>query len=434
MAPHPTGTVSADPTTDPAKQATTASERRVWRLIWLMAALAGLLVGPMFAQAPHAAVPTVAWGVLLPLFALAEVVVIHLPAQRSSHSHTLREIPAIAGLTFLAPQQYVTAYVLGAGLALLLWSRQRGVKLAFNVSMFAVEAGVGATVYHLVLAGGDPIAPRAWGAAALAVLLTDLASAAAVTAAISLTDGRFDDQVLRESLRSGIPAAMVNTCVALLGVTMAVARPSVLPLLGLVVVLLVVGYRFYVSLARGYAQMDLLYQFVGSTGRSAELDEVIPTVLSEAARLLRSVRAELVSLSVDGTPAESWTWKDGVLTGGGGRVTSWQWWEAATRGEPVRKGLAGPRGGDGTGPRDGLAVPVREGGEVRGVLIVTDRSFEEETYSAGDLPVFEALAAHAGVALEKARVVDSLRRLAAQREHDALHDPLTGLPNRRAFV
>ena len=75
-----------------------------------------------------------------------------MPAQRSSHSHTLREIPAIVGLTFLAPQQYVTAYVLGGGLALLLWSRLRGLKLAFNVAMFALEAAVGALVYHLVLA------------------------------------------------------------------------------------------------------------------------------------------------------------------------------------------------------------------------------------------------------------------------------------------
>jgi diguanylate cyclase (GGDEF)-like protein len=70
---------------------------------------------------------------------------------------------------------------------------------------------------------------------------------------------------------------------------------------------------------------------------------------------------------------------------------------------------------------------------VEAVLLVTDRTFEEETFSAEDLKLFETLAAHAAVALEKARVVDKLRRLADERAHEALHDPLTGLPNRRAF-
>ena len=96
--------------------------------------------------------PTLAWGVLLPVFALAEVLVIHLPAERSSHSLLLREIPAVVGLTFLPPQQYVTAYVLGAGLALFVWSRLRGLKLAFNVAMFALEAALGSVIYHAVLA------------------------------------------------------------------------------------------------------------------------------------------------------------------------------------------------------------------------------------------------------------------------------------------
>ena len=48
------------------------------------------------------------------------------------------------GLTFLAPQQYVTAYVVGAVLALVVAARMRGVKLAFNAAMFALEAALGA--------------------------------------------------------------------------------------------------------------------------------------------------------------------------------------------------------------------------------------------------------------------------------------------------
>jgi diguanylate cyclase (GGDEF)-like protein len=71
---------------------------------------------------------------------------------------------------------------------------------------------------------------------------------------------------------------------------------------------------------------------------------------------------------------------------------------------------------------------------VTAVLMVSERAFEEETFTDEDLRLFETLAAHASVALSRASVVDRLRQLVAEREHDALHDALTGLPNRRAFT
>ena len=141
---------------------------------------------------------------LIPLFGLAEVVVIHLPTQRNAHGHTLREVPAVVGLTFLAPQEYLLVYVVGTVSALFLVTHMRGVKLAFNAALFAFEAGLGAAVYHLILDGGDPISPWGWLAALAAVVSTDLISAAAITTAISVTEGAFDGEVLRETLRSGL--------------------------------------------------------------------------------------------------------------------------------------------------------------------------------------------------------------------------------------
>jgi diguanylate cyclase (GGDEF)-like protein len=67
------------------------------------------------------------------------------------------------------------------------------------------------------------------------------------------------------------------------------------------------------------------------------------------------------------------------------------------------------------------------------VLLVCDRSFDKETFGLEDVQVFEALAAHAGVAVERARSVSDLETLAGQRSFEARHDPLSGLLNRRAF-
>ncbi len=256
-----------------------------------MASLAVLITAPRVLENPTAAIPNVTWLALLPLFALAEIVVIHLPTQRNAHGHTLREIPAVLGLTFLAPQQYVTAYVVGAVLALFLAARMRGVKLAFNASMFALEASLGALTYHAILQGADPLSLTGWAAVLVAVLVTDLMSAGAVTAAISLSEGAFDGEVLHEALRSGSVAAFINTCVALLVATLVLVQPSALPLLGVVVVLLVMGYRVYISLARGHSQTQLLYKFVDRTASAHSLEDVIKVVLIEAAHLMHAERA-----------------------------------------------------------------------------------------------------------------------------------------------
>ena len=67
------------------------------------------------------------------------------------------------------------------------------------------------------------------------------------------------------------------------------------------------------------------------------------------------------------------------------------------------------------------------------MLQVAERSFEEETFGRDDLRLFEALAAHATVALSKAHAIERLKQVAEERRLEAMHDPLTALPNRRAF-
>jgi diguanylate cyclase (GGDEF)-like protein len=79
-----------------------------------------------------------------------------------------------------------------------------------------------------------------------------------------------------------------------------------------------------------------------------------------------------------------------------------------------------------------MAVPVPFG-ETTAALIVTDSLPDVETFDDRWLRLFQALANHAGVSLARASLVDRLRREAEAKQHQALHDPLTGLPNRRQF-
>jgi len=411
----------------------------VWFLAVMMATTGALLALPDVLRFIAAGLPEAQWWALLPLFAIAEVLVIHLPTLRNAHSHTVREVPAVVGLAFLAPGEYVAAYVLAAGAALLFGRKQRGLKLAFNVSMFTLEATLGFLTYQAVVDGAAPGSLRAWAAAFAAVLVTDLVSAVAVTAAISLTEDRFDRETLREAAGPGLVAAVVNTCMALLVVVLIIKEPIALPLVGVMLLMLVVAYRAHVALGAGYSRLQHLYQFVGSAERPADADRAIETVLRDARQVLRADRAELIVLPAGTEPGTRVTMSaDAAVVHGsypGANPELDAWWAPAALGEAVLRSSAptSPQDSSSSSPRDGVAAPLHAEGTVYAVLSVSDRSFQGQTFTVEDLRLFETLAAHAAVALDKARLLDRLRRIAAEREHEARHDPLTGLPNRRAF-
>jgi diguanylate cyclase (GGDEF)-like protein len=81
-----------------------------------------------------------------------------------------------------------------------------------------------------------------------------------------------------------------------------------------------------------------------------------------------------------------------------------------------------------------MAVPLRSPNGIFGVLLVLDRLDDVTTFGREDLRLFETLANHAAVSLQNGRLVDRLRQEVADRQHQASHDSLTGLPNRRMFA
>jgi diguanylate cyclase (GGDEF)-like protein len=76
-----------------------------------------------------------------------------------------------------------------------------------------------------------------------------------------------------------------------------------------------------------------------------------------------------------------------------------------------------------------MAAPVRENGATIGSLVVASDS-PTRTYSEAEQEMLLSFADHVSIALTDARTVDSLRQALTDARHDAMHDVLTGLPNR----
>jgi diguanylate cyclase (GGDEF)-like protein len=86
------------------------------------------------------------------------------------------------------------------------------------------------------------------------------------------------------------------------------------------------------------------------------------------------------------------------------------------------------------GVRDLIVAPMLSNEEVLGTLLVADRLGETNSFDVDDERLFTAIAAQAGVAVEHGRLLEQLHLEIRSREHEALHDALTGLPNRVLFT
>jgi diguanylate cyclase (GGDEF)-like protein len=431
----------AEPTTAPGPQRRPRlpGSARVWLLAAFLAlgAAVTFVVGVVPLPRPPGDL-SLRWWMLLPLFAGAEIYVVHLQFRRDAHSFSLSEIPLVLGLASALPTAFVASRLVGAGAALVLHRRQRGMKLAFNLSTFALETSLAVVVYRLVLDDALPSQPRGWAAAFAAMLLCDLLGAVAITLAMALYEGSLDRRMVNEVVVAGAVAMGTNTSLGLVAVIVLDSDVRAAGLLVVLAAILFLAYRAYASLTQGYARLELLYGFTNAVGRSVQPEAVLRTVLLQARDLLRADTAEIRLTGAGWDPFR-------VGLGSNGEIESTTeasglsspWWTPALKGEAVLVSR-GDRHEAGrqvaaAGHKDAMAVPLRGEDGVIGVVTVTDRLGDVSSFDAEDLKLFETLANHASVSLENGRLVDRLRDEAVEKEHQALHDALTALPNRRLF-
>ncbi len=433
------------PPQDAPRRGPPAGARRPLLVLGLVLALLGsapVLAGLTDREVSSApiAIPVV---LLVALFLAAEVFVIDVELRREVHSISLSEVPLVLGLFFVSPLALIVARLAGSGGGLLLHARRFDIKFWVNVASFFAEVALAVAVFSVVLGDADPIGPIGWIAAICAVVAADVVAATTVTIAVRVMSGSLPTDSWW-AVVAGLGAALANTSVALVAVIVVWYKPEASWLLGAVAGVVFAAYRGYASLRIRYQSLETLQGFTRVVGRTLEIDSVMAAVLREARDLTRCERSEIMLVELESGRAGIRVTDDEdngqVVAPLGAADSTDLLWARLVSGD--RSFIATATTSDVRMAAhlverhitNAMVAPLHGNGRIVGALMVANRLAEHTTFDPEQLRIFETLANHASVSLENGRLVDELRQEAATREYEALHDSLTGLPNRAYFL
>ena len=382
------------------------------------------------------------WWALGAMFGLAEVFVVQFEIRQGTVSFSLSEIPLVIGLFFANPANLLLGQVVGAAVALTLRRRQKAIKLFFNLSLLSLQACLALVIFHPIVSLGNPLGPAGW-AATLAVTHTlDVVSSLMVALAISLSER--ERMALGGLLGVGTAITFANSSLALLAVIMVWKHFASSWLLLVATAVGFLGLHAYGSLRRTHNRLRVLYESNRATESATDVESMLRSILSGAREMLHAEIAEITLFgpAVDKSasritlgPQDQWkidrdVWLD-PTQGVWARVVAEEHGVLVARpikSERLRAYFAA------NSIRDAIVVPMRAEEGVVGTLLVANRLGDLATFDEQDLNLLETIARHTSASLEKGRLLERLRQEAATNEYLALHDGLTGLPNRVWFL
>jgi diguanylate cyclase (GGDEF)-like protein len=413
---------------------------RIWGLTLILMAVAATIYLVTLQGRPGPQVQFhIPWPAMAFAVAIAELRVVVVHFRRETHSFSLSEFPAVIGMFFLSPGEYLTAVLVGSAAALIIGSHQRVMKVSFNLANFILMAMVSlAVLYQFAHLDGAPHIGD-WLAAFAATEISTILTAVIVATVITVSGGAPQFEKLPEMIRFGSLVAFANTSLALLAVSILWLDPSLLWLLILPVLIVFLAYQAYVSEREKHERLELLYQSSRILQHSPELDSALVALLGHARTMFRAELAEVVLYArhPNEEALRTRSWHEGepeimtpVIMLGDDRIHAL-----------VRSAMAPffyvAAPGETPSVRQGMVSPMRGESDLIGYLLIANRLTEGTTFSADDLRLLETLANQAASALEHGHLEQSLAelsRLKEQLKYQAYHDSLTHLPNRSLFL
>jgi len=419
-----------------------AAPHRIFLFVAVLTAAAVAIYGMLLLGhvAPFANVP-LPWPILAAGFCVAEMKVVSVHFRRETHSFSLSEFPAVIGLFFLSPFDYLLALIGGSAVALIVAERQAPAKLAFNLSNFALTGVVSLAVFHQIVTGDGALEPIDWAAAFAASLVATMVGALTTATVITISGGAPQYEKLPEMLQFGGMVAIANTSLALLAVSLFLVSPLSLVLLAVPLATVFVAYGAYVSEREKHERLELLYQSSRILQHSPELDSSLVALLEHARNMFRAEWAQIILYPrKDADEAlRTISRHDGETVVMEPVVDL----ELDAIEQRVRKELRAflyiplPTHRINGPIRQAMVSPLRGESELMGSIVIANRLTEATTFTSDDLKLLETLANQSAIALENGQLEQSLAelsRLKEQLRYQAYHDPLTNLGNRSLFV
>ena len=238
------------------------------------------------------------------------------------------------------------------------------------------------------------------------------------------------DQVGTSSVFSAITLA-----VAALLATAAQRDPFTIVYVCVAVALVAIPLRRFSAMWGRWRETSDLYEFAELLTRSSSRE--LEPVLAYAARTTKTTSAELVLLERAGVNETTDVVLHATTRGHVARrfdelPKSWQ--EVLHTGTAyVRLDRAGMSAETQPLSDNEVVSALFVGQAPIGLLVCSDQLDPKKSIEARDVEVAAVLARHLGMWLEQDRLVAELRHEITERTQQALHDPVTGLPNRRKF-
>lgn len=403
------------------------SEPQVWTLNAVLAVIALTTAPLLHGGHAYAGVSLPAWWVLC-LFVLGFAYPLRFEYRQQTWNVFLETVPFVLGLLFLDPLTLLALRTGAVALTLAVVRRPAAIRSVFNTVSVACTTLAAVWAFRLLSPAHGGVHPSAWPAVFGAVIVSDLTSAFLVALAISATDQSWH---FKQGLRSAAIGTGVAVAMAFLGLAMAASIDydrATAWAITVFVVLSIAGLQTYQRLSERANALDRLYVVARELSPTASGPADLAPALTQLRRIIKADSLELAAPSgADGDFATVVTVFDDVTRGEGTDVSQ----------RPIDDAVASPLAGSApnasrlrllqTGlPRrranNLLTTPVRSGDRVLGHLTVTRLPANSQSFERADLRLLEAAADQLAAALEKGRLVESLRKAATL-------DKLTGLAN-----
>ncbi len=368
-------------------------------------------------------------GWLLVGFFIAASAPMFLEVEANAFSLSLSEIPLVLGLLSLSRGPLLGA-VVGGWLISQVFNRRRSlIRFVFNAPLTLFEVAVAVAVFDALSSNVRVEDWRTWLALLAALSTAITLSTSAVNLVIVFSGDTMTPRQAARHVVLGVVNSVMATALTVLSVmVLRETKAAVLPLLMLAAIV-ILPMRRQAKLQRRYDSLLLLHEFTAGLTTSSDLSATLKSVLEETASVLRAAEATIVLPRHDDHVRHSLRPEADPVPEPGDAV-----WEAViTRGTPIclERGSTAYNGYlQEHHIKDLMAVPLLHGNEVIGALVVSERVSDVSTFDEDDLSIFATMANQTTVTLENLRLIDQLRSESADREHQALHDVLTGLPNR----